>query len=275
MRFIQYRSPEQKSYLALVEGDFVYPLSGCRSLFDLVGRSKDIGQDIESLALTLKSKASTPYLDLMVDARLMVPFHQDDTNRLWLSRISQPKENVYHWQFKGDGSQLTFPFWPLRALEPECSLCYGASLAVSYFITKERKPERVGFSIAGDMRRSRIKGDGLDYMQICSFGPELVLPNHAPAVIEGFGWLRRMGEKVARQSIQAPLPDLEALESWYFSKPWFCQTGHVHILFIPLAPPFADDLAPGDTIEISLNGFGRALVHSMETKALRAPKILL
>ena len=274
MNLIQFKTPEESCKVGLVDGDQIIPLEGEGTLYGLALKAQSANTELfsyaQALAKTQKNKGRTAYLDLMVDARLMLPFHQPDTLRhsLALMQESPQAAQGWRWSYLGDSSQLIFPFWPLKPSDKQSQLSCSAALAACYYIDNDRNYQLVGLTHSHHLTADPLRHDGFDHLHASTFGPELNpaepwLTKAASQGIKGQVSITKSDGQVQREAFNMPLPDIDSAAKLYFSQPWFCQRFHVHTLIIPLKASVPRSASAGDILEIQIDGLGRALVNSI------------
>jgi hypothetical protein len=174
------------------------------------------------------------------------------------------------WFYKGDGSDLRAPNEALEIPSHAEDGGEEAELAGVYTIGPDGEAYRIGFAQGNEF--SDHKFERLNYLNLagsklrtCSFGPELVLGasfNDVPGKIT----VSRAGNILWQREIasgeQNMCHSLANLEHHHFKFAGHRRPGSVHIHFFGAdALSFGDGivLADGDVVEISFDGFGRAL----------------
>jgi hypothetical protein len=181
------------------------------------------------------------------------------------------------WFYKGDGACVVAPGAPLGL--PDFAQDGGEEpeLVGLYVVGPDGTPCRVGFAIGNeysDHVTERVNYLWLAHSKLrdCAFGPELRI-GPAPDDIRGTSSVRRGGQVVWSKPFATGEANmshsLANLEHHHFKYPGHRRPGDVHVHFFGTAVlSFADQvkLEPGDVMEISAEGFGRALANPLGTR---------
>lgn len=183
------------------------------------------------------------------------------------------------WFYKGDGQCIVPPESPLPIPEYAHDGGDEAELAGVYVISHEGVPLRLGFTMGNEFSDHVLEKQNYLYLahsklRCCSLGPELRL-GELPAEVTGRVRIIRNGSECWSSSVATGEANMSHtianLEHHHFKYPMFRRPGDVHIHFFGASGlSFSDGLAvcDGDTIEVSLDGFGRSLRNPIERKEL-------
>lgn len=174
------------------------------------------------------------------------------------------------WFFKGNGSALKGFNDPLEVPPYANDGGEEPEIAGIYYIDKDGRPCRVGFSIANEFSDHVMEKKNYLYLapsklRSPSIGPELVLDSDFQN-ISGKVSVERNHRKIWTQQIksgeQNMAHSLQNLEYHHFKYGQHCIPGMVHIHFFGAdAFSYGDDvrLRDGDLMEVCFEGFGRPL----------------
>jgi hypothetical protein len=174
------------------------------------------------------------------------------------------------WFYKGDGSILRPPFAALSVPAYAEDGGEEAELAGVYLIGKDGTPYRIGMVIGNEF--SDHKFEKRNYLNLagsklrnCSLGPELVVGASFQS-ISGRVRIERQGKTLWEKKIETGEENmchsLANLEHHHFKFEGHRQPGTLHVHFFGAhSLSFGDDveLCDGDWMEVSFEGFGRAL----------------
>ncbi|MEZ5955209.1 MAG: AraD1 family protein [Hyphomonas sp.] len=174
------------------------------------------------------------------------------------------------WFYKGDGTSVVRPGGDL--ISPGFALDGGEEpeLAGIYVIAPDGRPRRLGFCLGNEF--SDHKMERINYLYLahsklrpCAIGPELRLGD-LPADIRGVSRIVRDGKTVWEKPFASGESNMSHsvanLEAHHFKYAGFRRPGDVHVHFFGTATlSFADgvETRPGDSFEISADGFGAPL----------------
>lgn len=178
------------------------------------------------------------------------------------------------WFFKGDGSWLVAPGEELEI--PAYALDGGEEpeIAGVYIISDDGEPFRVGFVLMNEfsdhvLERRNYLLLAHSKLRTSSIGPELLV-GELPENVEGTSKIIREGKVLWEKPFVSGEANMSHsianLEHHHFKYARFCRPGDVHVHCYGTATlSFADKVKvePGDTFEISANGFGRPLVNQV------------
>jgi len=179
------------------------------------------------------------------------------------------------WFFKGCGNILRAHGEPLEV--PSFGLDGGeeAEVAGVYWIDPSSVPRRVGLTVGNEFSDHKMESQNYLYLahsklRSCALGPELIVePDFRGA--QGKVTLLRQGKVLWSKSFATGEHNmshsLANLEHHHFKYPAHRRPGDVHIHFFG-ADVFSFgegiELADGDTMEMDLAGFGRALRNPIQ-----------
>lgn len=174
------------------------------------------------------------------------------------------------WFYKGDGSDLRAPHEPLDIPSHAEDGGEEAELAGVYIIDPNGEPYRIGFCQGNEFsdhkfeRRNYLNLAG-SKLRTCSLGPELIV-GASFTDVPGKVTVLRAGSVLWQKEIasgeQNMCHSLANLEHHHFKFGGHRRPGCVHIHFFGAdALSFGEGivLADGDVMQISFDGFGRAL----------------
>jgi len=182
------------------------------------------------------------------------------------------------WFYKGCGTCLRAHGEPLEV--PAFGLGGGdeAEVAGIYWIDPSGAPRRVGLVQANEFYDHKLEAKSYLYLahsklRTCALGPELIVGAEFDDV-RGKVRLVRRGEIIWEKPFTTGEKNmshtLANLEHHHFKYAAHRRPGDVHIHFLGAdAFSFGDgiELADGDEMELSLNGFGRPLKNSLRVMA--------
>ncbi|MEQ9507272.1 MAG: GguC family protein [Hyphomonas sp.] len=185
------------------------------------------------------------------------------------------------WFFKGDGSSVVPPEGDL--LSPGFALDGGEEPEVAgiYVIAPDGRPRRLGFCLGNEF--SDHKMERINYLYLahsklrpCSIGPELRL-GELPGTVLGHSRILRDGKTLWEKSFSSGEDNMSHsianLEAHHFKYAGFRRPGDVHVHFFGTSTlSFSDgvEAQPGDTFEISAEGFGKPLRNRIVVPAAEA-----
>jgi hypothetical protein len=186
------------------------------------------------------------------------------------------------WFYKGNGSVLQHPFTALDVPIYAEDGGEEAELAGIYLIGKDSMPYRIGMAVGNEF--SDHKFERRNYLNLagsklrnCSLGPELVVG--APfRSISGKVRIERAGKTLWEKDIETGeenmCHNLANLEHHHFKFEGHRQPGALHVHFFGAhSLSFGDgiELCDADWMDVSYDGFGRALRNPVRIKSQRAP----
>ena len=188
------------------------------------------------------------------------------------------------WFYKGNGSMLQAPFAPLTIPAYAEDGGEEAELAGIYVIGEDGIPYRIGMATGNEFsdhqfeKRNYLNLAG-SKLRTCSLGPELVVGAGFQAVA-GEVRIERGGKTIWSKEVatgeENMCHSLANLEHHHFKFEGHRQPGDVHVHFFGAhSLSFGDGvvLRDGDWVDVSYEGFGRALRNPIrvETKNANRP----
>jgi len=188
------------------------------------------------------------------------------------------------WFYKGNGSMLKAPFAPLTIPAYAEDGGEEAELAGIYVIGEDGTPYRIGMATGNEFsdhqfeKRNYLNLAG-SKLRTCSLGPELVVGAGFQAVA-GEVRIERGGDTIWSKEVatgeENMCHSLANLEHHHFKFEGHRQPGDVHVHFFGAhSLSFGDGvvLRDGDWVDVSYEGFGRALRNPIrvETKNANRP----
>jgi hypothetical protein len=178
------------------------------------------------------------------------------------------------WFYKGDASVLRAPFAPLTIPAHAEDGGEEAEVAGVYLIGDDGTPYRIGMAIGNEF--SDHKFEKRNYLNLagsklrtCSLGPELVVDAPFQSV-SGKVHIERDGKILWQKKVETGEENmchsLANLEHHHFKFEGHRQPGSVHVHFFGAhSLSFGDgvELQDGDWMEVSYEGYGRALRNSI------------
>jgi len=264
-RLVQLIHPREGRRVALVDGNRLHLLASYRSAYSFAKAAIELGWKLRDL---LSTDLSGILLDYEETYRLATPWrflasfdHSEEPSRCLVSAAGPTRSE---WSYLGSGNSLRghgdiVPI-PEETIEAEAM----GDLASLYIISPDGTPRRVGVSTSNGLR-------GPDFrVRSNVVGPELVL-DPAVASVEGSATVYRNDEPVWSKPLSsdgAPLLyALAALEPDHFRYSDHHRPGDAHVHFIG-ARLFGErqnaKLQDGDKCEVSWEGLGRPLMHSVK-----------
>jgi hypothetical protein len=180
------------------------------------------------------------------------------------------------WFYKGDGSILRACGEPLEV--PAYALDGGEEpeIAGAYVISAEGVPYRVGLTVGNEFSDHKMEKQNYLYLapskiRNCSIGPELVIGEAVFENVPGSARILRGEEVVWQSEIFSGRENMsysvENLEHHHFKYAGHRRPGACHVHFFG-ADAFSFgagvELKDGDTMEMSFEGFGRALKNRIK-----------
>ncbi|MGB3627803.1 MAG: AraD1 family protein [Henriciella sp.] len=178
------------------------------------------------------------------------------------------------WFYKGDGGCVARPGGNLAS--PGFALDGGEEpeIAGIYVIAPDGRPRRLGFCLGNEFSDHRM--EKINYLYLahsklrpCAIGPELRLGD-LPTDIRGTSKILRDGKPIWEKPFASGVDNMSHsianLEAHHFKYAGFRRPGDVHVHFFGTATlSFADGIEtqPGDTFEISAEGFGAPLRNNI------------
>jgi hypothetical protein len=204
-----------------------------------------------------------------------------DSIRMFRSGLEGGKPPAGHigaipeWFYKGDGGVVARPGAPLRV--PAFAEDGGEEPEIVglYVVDDERVPWRIGFALGNEfsdhtMERRNYLLLAHSKLQMCSFGPELLLGD-LPRDVVGCSRIYRGGrifwEKEFHTGEDNMCHSLANLEHHHFKHEQFCRAGDAHVHFFGTATlSFADGVRTesGDMFEVAASDFGHPLRNTVE-----------
>lgn len=174
------------------------------------------------------------------------------------------------WFYKGNGTSVRAHREPLQV--PAFALDGGeeAELAGIYIVSAEGTPYRIGIATGNEFSDHRFEKTNYLYLassklRECALGPELTLDPEFKSVTARVA-VERDGSKLWSREFRTGEVEmchsLENIEHHHFKFPAHRRAGDVHVHFFGTdALSFSDniEIAEGDVMEISFEGFGRPL----------------
>jgi len=182
------------------------------------------------------------------------------------------------WFYKGTGSMLRAPFAPLTVPAYAEDGGEEAEVAGIYMIGEDGRPNRIGMAAGNEFSDHQFeKGNYLNLagskLRTCSLGPELVV-GAAFQAVAGEVRIERGADTIWSKKVatgeENMCHSLANLEHHHFKFEGHRQPGDVHVHFFGAhSLSFGEGvvLKDGDWMEVSYEGFGRALRNPVHVES--------
>jgi hypothetical protein len=264
-RLVQLTHPEEGRRVALVDGNQLHLLASYRSAYSFARTALEIGWKLRDLLSTDLSGIVLDYNETYQHStpwRFLASFdHSEEPARCLVSAAGA---TAGEWSYLGLGTSLRGHGDPVPIPSTQTLAHPIGDLAALYIISPDGAPRCVGVTTGTAFHgpifpvRSNV------------LGPELIL-DPAVACMEGSATVYRNGTRVWSQPLSsngAPLLyALAALEPDHFRYSDHHRPGDAHVHFIGarlFGPRENAPLQDGDRCEVSWDGLGKPLVHSVQ-----------
>jgi len=189
------------------------------------------------------------------------------------------------WFYKGTGFVLQPPFSPLTVPSHAEDGGEEAEIAGVYIIAQDGSPQRIGMCVGNEFsdhrfeRRNYLNLAG-SKLRTCSIGPEIVVGADFAAV-PGHVSIERNGSQVWQKAIETGEENmshsLANLEHHHFKFAGHRIPGHVHVHFFgahSLSFGAGFELLDGDWMQVSFDGYGRALRNPVRIEDKRTDPLI-